>query len=112
MQPKIFLSEVLREIQREPVGQHVNSFDIKVVTADLKRNTGGKVLELKKVQYSRYARQGGQLLPRHMRFADNRGRKNHWGNATRTLYKPDTQEFVTIHIYLILEFNGQKVIWG
>lgn len=78
-------------------------FNLKVVTADRSRKTGGEILEI-----------AGGYLQKHKGKADRskatEGSKaqNHYANLTRNIYR-DNGHPVKIHVFLITEVNGKEV---
>ncbi len=101
----IELSAVLKEIDRPPVGGRVNAFNISFIKADLIKKTGGELCSLKGAELAKYS------SPKSVGRKFKGVSKRDWKNAIRTLYIPHKREFVSVHIYLITEFNGMEVIW-
>lgn len=83
-------------------------FNCRWVSFNKRKKTGGKVKFYSQLKNS---------VPKQERNPQQAvlGNKvNHYDNATRTFYKcinnEPTATMVTIHIFLILEINGEKVI--
>ena len=100
----ITLAEVLKTVDS---GQ---PFDIEVVTADVKRGTGGAIRS-----YKRHVK----FVKQHMtkaetaKFETLRGTAKdarHYENSTRNIYDTQKREVRKIHIRLIVIFNGKHVI--
>lgn len=88
------------------------SFDVKFVTMDLKRGTGGEIIEVKGVRKTVGKRNGVAVMDTRERQtpAEERERRNpnHFLNSTRNILLPNG-ELRKLHIRLIIEFNGKKV---
>ena len=88
------------------------TFNMKFVTADRKRNTGGEIIEVKGACKCVGKRDGEVVFDK--RIADSSGdvgisrNPHHWINSTHNLLLKN-KEIRTIHIRLIIEFNGKKV---
>jgi hypothetical protein len=102
------LSEVLRQME-----EGKERFTIRFVTCDRTRQTGGKIEEWHHCQLSR-RRQAGAEQPRAPRPAEESAGRlpAHYQNATRNLVQGNSSQVRKIHIWLILEFNGQQVVLG
>ncbi|GAB3743083.1 hypothetical protein GCM10027594_22390 [Hymenobacter agri] len=102
------LTEVLRQME-----EGEERFSIRFVKADKRRKTGGKIEEWHRCQLSR-RRQAGAERPRAAHAAEETpGRlPAHYQNATRNLVQGNSSQVRKVHIWLILEFNGQKVVLG
>lgn len=101
------LTEVLRQME-----EGEGTFSIRFVTADVKRQTGGKIEEWPNCRLSHRRAVLGER-PRPVRPADSESRlPNHYQNATRNLVQGNSSQVRTVHIWLILAFNGQKVVLG
>lgn len=104
MQETITRQEVLNAINRGEV------FDIEYVTCDKKRGTGGKIVAL-----SRATKFVKQILPAvkrerfeaQLKSLASHNKKYH---STINVYQTDKREVRTIHIRLIIFFNGKRVI--
>lgn len=84
-------------------------FTITFVTANRKKNTGGKKLQIDGAILSKH----NKLLPLHIRRVDGFGGSKHpksHENATRNIQAPDGA-ITKVHIRLITSFNQFKIIW-
>lgn len=101
------LTEVLRQME-----EGEERFSIRFVTADRRRKTGGKVEVWHDCQLSRRRREVGQR-PAPAPATDSVSRlPSHYENATRNIVQKNSTQKRKIHIWLILEFNGQTVVLG
>ena len=102
------LTEVLRQME-----EGEERFSIRFVTCDRARKTGGKIEEWHRCQLSR-RRKAGAEQPRAPRAAEETSSRlpNHYQNATRNIVQGNSSQVRKVHIWLILEFNGQKVVLG
>jgi|GEM_PF-1753720 len=101
------LTEVLRQME-----EGEERFSIRFVTADRRRKTGGKVEVWHDCQLSRRRREVGQR-PAPAPATDSPSRMpSHYENATRNIVQRDSSQVRKIHIWLMLEFNGQTVVLG
>ncbi len=107
----IRLSEVLDQMEQlDEFGMPVK-FQIKFVTADRKRGTGGEIIEIKDGRKCVGKRKGKVVFDmRKTVSAAPRIPKDphHWVNSTRNILLPNGL-IRTVHIRLIIEFNGKKV---
>jgi hypothetical protein len=89
-------------------------FQIKFVTADRFKKTGGEIIELKDAtKCSIRTRKGEEIFPERKNVADSdriAKNPNHWINATRNVRLPNGQKR-KLHIRLIIEFNHKKVCY-
>lgn len=99
------LEEVLKVMETgEP-------FSVRFVTCDVNRQTGGKFLEWQNCRLSKqlHERRGGKVgavVP-----AEKPGlMPAHYRNGTRNLVVGRSTQVRKLHIWLILAFNGQKVV--
>lgn len=107
----IRLDEVLRDMDRIDSDGQGAAFDIKFVTLDLKRDTGGRIDELKGVRKCVGKKNGKVIYGREPSNGSFSGKDpDHWKNATRNLLLPNGQ-MRKIHIRLIIGFNGKKVCY-
>lgn len=73
-------------------------FSITFVTADLKKNTGGKKITLDEAVFvGGPSKRGSSRNP------------NHYDNFTRNIRHYRSDRIITIHPHLVLRFNGMKV---
>lgn len=103
----ISLINVLQRMDELDHNSNPIMFNIKFVTADKKRMSGGEIIEIK------YAKKCIGIRNNEAVFdTGNKKRKkpNHYINSTRNILCPNGQ-IRKIHIRLITEFNGQKVIY-
>jgi hypothetical protein len=102
------LSEVLRQME-----EGEERFSIRFVTCDRARKTGGKIEEWHRCQLSR-RRKAGAEQPRAARPAEESARRlpAHYQNATRNIVQGNSSQVRKVHIWLLLEFNGQTVVLG
>jgi hypothetical protein len=107
----IRLSNVLEQMDQLDGNEKPVKFDIKFVTADRIRKTGGEIIEIKqgckcvgkkngKVVFD--TRKASTDIPKIPKDP------NHWVNSTRNILLPNGL-IRKVHIRLIIEFNGQKV---
>ena len=89
-------------------------FQLKYVTADKTKGTGGEIIELKDAcKCSVRTKQGKEIFSAKQKFPTNdRVTKdpNHWVNSTRNCLLPNGQKR-KLHIRLIIEFNNKKVCY-
>lgn len=83
-------------------------FSLRIVSFDKARKKGGKIKFYSELRNS--TPKGERINPPTLQMKH----KNHYENATRTCFqcidKVATASLVTIHIYLILEVNGEKLM--
>lgn len=78
-------------------------FSIKYMTANLSAATGGELIYYEKAALlSRYTHGNS--------YKDRRSNHKHWINSTRNIRPVGTTDTRKLHIWLILELNGQEVI--
>ena len=80
-------------------------FHVTVVTCDLERNTGGKIVKFGPAvlnQPQKQSRKKGKVPIQKLR--------NNRHNNTRTIRLIGSNQIRTIHVQLITELNGEKVI--
>ena len=86
------------------------SFQIKFVTADRKRKTGGEIINIPQACLCQGYRKGKHHID--IRPSANLSvatkNPNHWANSTRNLLLPNGG-IRAVHIRLIIEFNNQIV---
>jgi hypothetical protein len=80
-------------------------FHVTVVTCDLERNTGGKIVKFGPaiLNQPRRGKQSG-ITRQPLKH------RNNIYNNTRTIRILGSEQIRTIHVQLITEFNGEKVI--
>ncbi|MBJ6109441.1 hypothetical protein JAO73_10480 [Hymenobacter sp. BT523] len=101
------LTEVLRQME-----EGKERFSIRFVRADKNRQTGGQVEVWHNCQLSRRRRDVGQR-PAPVPPGDSPSRlPSHYQNATRNIVQGASTQVRKIHIWLLLEFNGQTVVLG
>ena len=85
-------------------------FSVRYVSLDKKRKTGGKIIEMKSVICPKRK----PNAPKSTKVSTSNGTKNHFDNATRTVQKVAdghvTSAVKSVHIFLILEVNGKKMV--
>lgn len=79
-------------------------FDLTVVRCNRSKKTGGEVVTLKGVTLLRNER----ALPRQQRHAATTRERSQYKNAARDVWYEGRED--CIHLFLILEFNGKRVI--
>lgn len=105
MEDKITFKEALEVIDS---GQY---FDIRFITCDLQKGTGGEQYDLKRVcKYKNPSHAQQKALakaqPKEIKNSKN---PNHYENSTRNL-KLENGSFVKVHIRLIRKINGKTVL--
>ena len=104
MQNKITFKEALEIIDS---GQF---FDIRFITCDLKKGTGGEQYDLKKVcKYKNPSHAQQQSLAKAQPTTKNSKNPNHYENSTRNL-KLENGSLLKVHIRLIRKINGKTVL--
>jgi hypothetical protein len=108
----IRLREVVNEMDRlDGEGRSV-PFDIKFVSSDRKRGTGGDIIEIKGARKCYGTTDGGLVSDTPNRSGSGKPGEtknpNHFVNQTRNLLLPNGQ-IRKVHIRLIIAFNGKKV---
>jgi hypothetical protein len=84
-------------------------FHVTVVTCDTERNTGGKIIKfgpavLNRTRRKKFKSGKGNKPPKVLK------RRNNEVHNTRTIRLLGSEQIRTIHVQLITEFNGEKVI--
>lgn len=102
------LSEVLRQME-----EGEERFSIRFVKADLRRKTGGQIVEWHNCQLSK-RRVVGIRRPPVAAGEDAAPSRmpNHYQNATRNIVQGTSSQPRKVHIWLLLSFNGQRVVLG
>jgi len=109
----IQLKDLLEQMNQLDENNMPKSFQIKFVTADRGKKTGGEIIEIPSAKRCVGYRNGKLVFDsRESSSPTTRKRRdpNHWANSTRNLLLPNKQ-IRTIHIRLIIEFNNQKVFF-
>jgi hypothetical protein len=102
------LSEVLRQME-----EGEERFSIRFVKADKRRKTGGQILEWHNCQLSKRRVVGIRRAP--VATGEPAAQSNmpaHYKNATRNLVQGNSSQPRKVHIWLLLSFNGQRVLLG
>lgn len=84
-------------------------FSVKVVTCDIERNTGGKIVTFEKAILNQPRRKKYKPSNKTKIFKPKKHRNNYDHN-TRTIRLLGSDQIRTIHVQLITEFNGEQVI--
>jgi len=105
----IRLNDALKLMDRLDHNGQPIPFSILALSADRKRHTGGKWIELNGCILAKH----NSNLPLHARRVDGGGgsrKPSHYENATRNIQSPDGS-ITKVHIRLIKKFNGQTILW-
>lgn len=87
------------------------AFNLKFVTCDRKRGTGGEIIEIVGGRKCVGVRNGKVVYDkRKIEVQGPTKDPRHWVNATRNIVLPNGG-IRKVHIRLIIEFNGQKVCY-
>jgi hypothetical protein len=104
----ITLSEVLEHMQSGA------PFAITYCTADRKRGTGGKLRHIPQANICKLSAMPANILRRNGISVTTLGSDTRWADhhahKTRNIYVPKSQEIKKLHIKLITEYNGKRVI--
>jgi hypothetical protein len=102
------LSEALRQME-----EGEERFSVRFVKADKRRKTGGQILEWQNCQLSKRRVVGAR---RPAVAADETAAPSrmpaHFQNATRNIVQGNSSQPRKVHIWLLLTFNGQRVVLG
>ena len=104
------LTEVLRQME-----EGEETFSIRFMRADRGRGTGGQIESWHQCRLSSRRAQGPLGTGRPSGPAGpvpSSRMPSHYQNATRNIVQGQSSQPRKIHIWLILEFNGQKVVLG
>lgn len=102
------LSEVLRQME-----EGEERFTIRFVKADKRRKTGGQILEWRNCQLSKRRVASAPRPPVVANDAAAPSRMPaHYQNATRNIVQGNSSQPRKVHIWLLLAFNGQRVVLG
>lgn len=106
----ILLRDVIAEMDRIDGNGKPVPFSAKFVTADRKRRTGGEIISVENAVKCIGKRKGEVVYDG--RTDQNRIRRDphHYENATRNIML-ENSVIRKLHIRLILEFNGKKVLY-
>ncbi len=84
-------------------------FHVSVVSCDLERNTGGKIIKMGPAILNQLRRIKARTNKIAKPYKPKKHRNNYDHN-TRTIRLLGSDQIRTIHVQLITEFNGEKVI--
>lgn len=86
-------------------------FTIRFVQADRKRKKAGKIVEWHHCRLSRPTRQPRKKVVPAAQAAPPAARQpGHFANGTRNMVQGRSTQIRKVHIWLILAFNGKKVV--
>jgi hypothetical protein len=105
----ILLRDALSEIDRVDHNGNPVPFSLRFVTADRKRDTGGEIIAVKNAVKC-VGKKNGEVVFLGKEITAPRRNAHHWENSTRNIAL-ENGGIRKIHIRLIIEFNGQKVIY-
>lgn len=104
---------VQETIELTQVIDHIDSmmpFDITYVTADKKRGTGGEIKTRKAWVKCNLGDQPETILRKnHIPYSEIRDPR-HIEHKTRNIMNPVNREIRKLHLRLIVEFNGKRVV--
>ena len=103
----ITLVTVLDQMEMMDPDNKPRKFDIKFVTADMNRKTGGEIIEIKNARKCIGERNKEIIYGSGSRPSR---KPDHYKNSTRNILCENGQ-IRKVHIRLIIEFNGKKVIY-
>jgi hypothetical protein len=102
------LSEVLRQME-----EGEERFTIRFVKADKRRKTGGQIVEWHNCQLSKRRVVGVKRSPVAADATESISKMpNHYANATRNIVQGNSSQPRKVHIWLLLTFNGQRIVLG
>jgi hypothetical protein len=102
------LSEVLRQME-----EREERFTIRFVKANRKLKTGGQIVEWHNCQLSKRRVVGVKRSPVATDVTESTSKMpNHYANATRNIVQGNSSQVRKVHIWLLLSFNGQRVVIG
>jgi hypothetical protein len=107
------VSDSQRVIPIENVLEYMDtgqSFNITYVTADEKRGTGGKIIRYEGWQKCNLETIPEVILRRNKVFELGKKIRKEGSAKNRLIINPATHDIRTVHIRLICEFNGKRVI--
>ena len=85
-------------------------FSIKYVTYNRKNKTGGEVVSIAQAMKC-VTKRGGKIIYDTREKSGSKRNPNHFKNSTRNLNIVGTDQIRKSNIRMIIEFNGQKVLW-
>jgi hypothetical protein len=91
----ISVKDMLNTMMMRGQDRELIPFSITFVTADLKKDTGGK-----KITYDEAVFVGGPSK------RDKARNPNHFANMTRNIRHKNSDRITTIHPHLVIKFNG------
>ncbi len=104
VQETIELTEVIDHMEA------LMPFDITYVTADKKRGTGGDIKQCRGWVKCDLSSQPEPILRKNkISYAEAKD-PNHRLHKTRNIMNPVTREIRKLHLRLIVEFNGKRVV--
>ncbi|MCA8831962.1 hypothetical protein [Hymenobacter pini] len=102
----IRLVDALQQMEEADSG-----FTLRFVKADRKRKKAGKIEEWHHCRLSRTTRQPRKKIVAAADAAPLASRQpSHFANATRNIVQGRSTQVRKVHIWLILAFNGKKVV--
>jgi len=106
----IRLIDVLSEIEKLDENELPVKVNMKFVTADRKRMTGGEIIELKGARKCVGKKNGKVIFDKRKATVDLTTSRDprHYLNSTRNMLLPNGR-IRKVHIRLIIEFNGKTV---
>ena len=108
----IQLSQVLEEIERKDDQGIPVQFQMKFVTADRRRGTGGEIIEINGAR-NNSPQAKGKIIPVKGGPSSSvlkGSNPHHWSNSTRNFLLPNGA-IRKVHIRLIIQFNHKKVVF-
>ena len=104
---------VQETIDLTAVIKHMDShmpFDITYVTADKKRGTGGEIKQQKNWVKCDLSVMPEMVLRKNKMFYADVRNPRHPEHKTRNIMNPVTRDIRKLHLRLIVEFNGKRVV--
>ena len=96
----------------ELMEQATEGFSVRFVQADVARKTGGKIVEWHNCRLAQQRRAVGEKRPARPARPAGSTAATHYEKGTRNLVVGQSSQVRTVHIWLILEVNGLKVVLG
>jgi hypothetical protein len=110
----IKLWDVVQQIDHTGADEKPVRFQLKYVTADRKKCTGGDIVELVDARNCAGKTKTGEpkFIKKKSQFIEEKIKKNpsHWLHSTRNMLLPNGQ-VRTVHVRLIIEFNHMQVCY-